>query len=128
MLGKWVWGLNGEHPEVAGRALAGEGDEIGSPSPCLKMYLYNWWVLMLPGNLSFPQDLFGCSANVLVDYLLLSLVGPERNFHLYQRDTLVVISLLSGFPSTLNQELTDIYLQCMHACIHPSIHPSLPHS
>lgn len=53
MLGKWVWGLNGEYFEVVGRVLVGEGDEIGSLSFCLKMYFYNWWVLMLFGNLFF---------------------------------------------------------------------------
>ena len=75
---------------------------------------------MLPRNqMSFPIEPIGCSAKVLVEYLLLSLVGLKRNFYPYQLNTLVVISLLSGFPHTFKSRVWQIstYSVHIHLCI-----------
>ena len=75
---------------------------------------------MLPRNqMSFPTGPVVCSAKVLVEYLLPSLVGLERNFYPYQLNTLVVISLLSGFPHTFKSRVWQISTYSVH--IHLSI-------
>lgn len=98
-------------------------------------------VLMLPRGLpSFSQDLFGCSARVLVDYCLLSLVGVQVELPSLPTRCIIVISLFNRmfylfsisrgrFSLLLNQEF-DRYLLVMHKCMYPSlkphIHPSMP--
>lgn len=106
MLVKWIWDWNGKDPEVRRRALTGEENIVGEQRSLIKngpLELTNYNAAQKPNV--FPPGPVGCSAKVLVENILLSLVGLERNFYPYQLNTLVVISLLSGFPHTFESRV-----------------------